>query len=67
MSMGDRNRHTVYLGEDNEDLDNWIEMVVGDVYDSKSELFRKALEHFRDDKEEAISELMTDDGEDTVI
>lgn len=49
---------------DDEELIEFIDEMEGDVYENRSELFRKALRLFKEEKGEALKQLKTEDTED---
>jgi Arc/MetJ-type ribon-helix-helix transcriptional regulator len=50
---------------DSDELNNFIEEMENDVYENRSELFRKALKKFKDDYGDALKQLKDQDDSDS--
>lgn len=62
-----KKRYSVYLGEEDEELAQFIEDAAEDVFGSESEFFKKAAKVMKQEKGDVIESLMTDDSDNTVI
>ena len=57
-------RHSVYYGDEEPDqeLKEWIEEVE-DLFGNRANFYKKAAQHFRDEKGDLIDELRNEDNE----
>lgn len=60
-------RHSFSIPEEDDHLNTWIDDVAVDAFGSKSQFFRKAIKFFKQEREEEIQSLLTEDDDNTVL
>lgn len=63
--MGER--HSFYIGDEDDHINNWIDEVADDAFGSKSQFVKKCIEFTKQERQEEIESLATDDNDNTVL
>lgn len=55
-------QHTVYWSDDEGDME-WVERIGNSVFGSKSQLYKKAIEEFRNNHGNSLESIATEDND----
>lgn len=58
-------QHNVYYSEDEHDLKDFVERYE-DVFGSRSELIKKAIKHYRNDRKDVLETMLEDEDDESL-